>query len=444
MLDALQRSVALKACRVYRTVSLHSALILARLLPLDIRVKKVTWLYEIFYELPHPAHVPNLGFESVEDLDPTTLTDLSSSGRTFTPTIAELKAKSVRPRQNGGIQELRISTRVLLYVIPGRNVHPALGNKEGKKARKDILDIIAEGREVCLLWVRAHAGTAGNEHADELASNAALKNKRTANYDSFPLSFAKMALGWIQDLLHVLKERSIFLKEHAEIEVGTGVQMLRENIPELLSEDENRKMFVTFYEGVLDEKVQQLTEMSAKKSIIPLNLSKFKDYVKSPPRDYSFVVMFTAMQPSRRCAICQHVYDEYLIVANSFRFSPAYNNKLFFGMVDFDEGSDIFQMLRLNTAPVIMHFPAKGKPKPADSMDFERAGIHAEAIAKWIQDRTDLQGPDSYIYGSESCVCQKKNESRINAVEMQTLHNMCEVSLKDVGAMRERCGLKEM
>lgn len=38
-----------------------------------------------------------------------------------------------------------------------------------------------------------------------------------------------------------------------------------------------------------------------------------------------------------------------------------------------------------------MHFPAKGKPKPADSMDFERMGIHAEAIAKWIQDRTDVQ-----------------------------------------------------
>lgn len=95
----------------------------------------------------------------------------------------------------------------------------------------------------------------------------------------------------------------------------------------------------------MEEKVQQLTDMTAKKSIIPLNVNKFKDYVKSPPRDYSFIVMFTAMAPSRRCAICQHVYDEYLIVANSFRFSPSYNNKLFFGMVDFDEGSDIFQMV---------------------------------------------------------------------------------------------------
>lgn len=76
-----------------------------------------------------------------------------------------------------------------------------------------------------------------------------------------------------------------------------------------------------------------------------LNFQKFKDLVKSPPRDYAFIVMFTAMAPARRCAICQHVYDEYLIVANSFRFSPEYNHKLFFGVVDFDEGSEVFQMV---------------------------------------------------------------------------------------------------
>lgn len=85
--------------------------------------------------------------------------------------------------------------------------------------------------------------------------------------------------------------------------------------------------------------------MSAKKPIISLNLNKFKEFVKSPPRDYSFVIMFTAMAASRRCAICQAVNDEYQIVANSFRFSQAVNDKLFFGMVDFDEGSDIFQIV---------------------------------------------------------------------------------------------------
>ncbi|GBP24895.1 hypothetical protein EVAR_14229_1, partial [Eumeta japonica] len=40
MLNAVQRSVALKACGAHRTVSLHSALIPSMLLPLDIRVRE--------------------------------------------------------------------------------------------------------------------------------------------------------------------------------------------------------------------------------------------------------------------------------------------------------------------------------------------------------------------------------------------------------------------
>lgn len=38
-----------------------------------------------------------------------------------------------------------------------------------------------------------------------------------------------------------------------------------------------------------------------------------------------------------------------------------------------------------------MHFPAKGKPKPLDTMDIQRAGFASEMISKWIQERTDVQ-----------------------------------------------------
>ncbi|GBP54224.1 hypothetical protein EVAR_43249_1 [Eumeta japonica] len=51
--------------------------------------------------------------------------------------------------------------------------------------KRDILDIVAEGRRVRLFWVRAHATTTGNERADELARNAALKKKTATNYDRF-------------------------------------------------------------------------------------------------------------------------------------------------------------------------------------------------------------------------------------------------------------------
>ncbi|XP_023030006.1 oligosaccharide transferase gamma subunit [Leptinotarsa decemlineata] len=141
----------------------------------------------------------------------------------------------------------------------------------------------------------------------------------------------------------------------------------------------------------MTERVQQLTDMSNKRAVLRFNANKFRDFVKSSPRNYSVVIMFTAMAPQRQCQVCRHASDEFTIVANSFRYSQSYSNKLFFAVVDFDEGSDVFQMLRLNTAPVFIHFPPKGKQKKADTMDIQRVGFAAETLAKWIAERTDIQ-----------------------------------------------------
>lgn len=97
----------------------------------------------------------------------------------------------------------------------------------------------------------------------------------------------------------------------------------------------------------MSERVQQLLDMNTKKSVMKFNGNKFRDYVKSTPRNYSVVVMFTAMAPARQCMICRHASDEFTIVANSYRYSQLFSSKLFFAMVDFDEGSDVFQMVYL-------------------------------------------------------------------------------------------------
>jgi len=142
--------------------------------------------------------------------------------------------------------------------------------------------------------------------------------------------------------------------------------------------------------SALADKVAQLTDLSARRTVIKLNGNKFRDFVKSAPRNYSIIVMFTALSANRQCAICKQASDEYTMVANSYRYSQAYSNKMFFAMVDFDEGPDVFQSMKLNTAPVFMHFPAKGKPKKSDNMDLQRTGFSAEAIAKWIGERTEI------------------------------------------------------
>ncbi|XP_055969942.1 tumor suppressor candidate 3 isoform X3 [Sorex fumeus] len=143
-------------------------------------------------------------------------------------------------------------------------------------------------------------------------------------------------------------------------------------------------------ENLLAEKVEQLMEWSSRRSIFRMNGDKFRKFIKAPPRNYSMIVMFTALQPQRQCSVCRQANEEYQILANSWRYSSAFCNKLFFSMVDYDEGSDVFQQLNMNSAPSFMHFPPKGRPKRADTFDLQRIGFAAEQLAKWIADRTDV------------------------------------------------------
>ncbi|ETE65501.1 Tumor suppressor candidate 3 [Ophiophagus hannah] len=159
-------------------------------------------------------------------------------------------------------------------------------------------------------------------------------------------------------------------------------------------------------ENLLAEKVEQLIEWSSRRSVIRMNGDKFRRFVKAPPRNYSVIVMFTALQPQRQCSVCREVEfmimlpprndayvqanEEYQVLANSWRYSSAFSNKLFFILVDYDEGADVFQQLNMNSAPTFMHFPPKGKPKRADTFDLQRIGFAAEQLAKWIADRMDV------------------------------------------------------
>ena len=50
----------------------------------------------------------------------------------------------------------------------------------------------------------------------------------------------------------------------------------------------------------------------------------------------------------------------------------------------------VFQLMNLNSAPVIIHFPPKGKRKGDDTFEIQKYGFSAEAISKWAMERTGI------------------------------------------------------
>ncbi|GBP68188.1 hypothetical protein EVAR_23339_1 [Eumeta japonica] len=119
-----------------------------------------------------PAH-SRARVRGVEDLDPTTMDRLAIVRPHIYTDGSKIEGKvgaALTEWRDGWNQELRISTRVLLHDVD-RSYNPL-----AHAARRDILDIVAEVGSA-LVWVRAR-GTAGNERADELARNAALKRRQ--------------------------------------------------------------------------------------------------------------------------------------------------------------------------------------------------------------------------------------------------------------------------
>lgn len=143
----------------------------------------------------------------------------------------------------------------------------------------------------------------------------------------------------------------------------------------------------------LDEQVQQISELFERRPVIKLNSDKFRRFIgsQSVPRNYSFIVMMTALSPQRSCHICRQAHEEFLVTANSFRYSShAQSKRLFFGSVDYDEGSEIFNSLGINSAPCFLYFNEKGNFRNPDELNIQRLGFGADVIARWIAEKTGM------------------------------------------------------
>lgn len=151
--------------------------------------------------------------------------------------------------------------------------------------------------------------------------------------------------------------------------------------------------FIATATADLDDQIQQLNELMERRPVIKLNVDKFKRFIgsQSVPRNYSFIVMMTALSPQRSCHICRQAHEEFLVTATSFRNSPYFESKrLYFGSVDYDEGSDIFNSLGINSAPCFLYFNEKGNFKNPDELNIQRLGFGADVISRWVAEKTGM------------------------------------------------------
>ncbi|KAJ0169561.1 hypothetical protein K1T71_014746 [Dendrolimus kikuchii] len=242
-LGVVQRGFAQKLCRAYRTVSLNAAMVLAGMLPLDLRIQEAKALYEAkrgvvlpmladreverrvaFAHTPHPAKHVDLGFICL--VDQTEVNDhCTQAVRIFTDgSKIEGKVGASLSLWNNDVEttnrKLKLPSYCTVYQTEllaickateeilaspedsfgvysdSRSALQSITNWSSTHhlavtARRNLIESMAIGKGVSLFWVKAHAEVRENDRADALAKAAARTLKTKPHYDRCPVSYVK-------------------------------------------------------------------------------------------------------------------------------------------------------------------------------------------------------------------------------------------------------------
>lgn len=114
------------------------------------------------------------------------------------------------------------------------------------------------------------------------------------------------------------------------------------------------------------------------------------DQLSAIPRNYSTVVLLTALEARFGCQLCKDFQPEWDLLAKSWaREDKRGETRTVFGTLDFTDGKNTFQKLMLQTAPVVLLFPPTvGQNARPDGQpiryDFTAGSQTAEQIHSWL------------------------------------------------------------
>lgn len=113
---------------------------------------------------------------------------------------------------------------------------------------------------------------------------------------------------------------------------------------------------------------QQFHSKQLSSTPVKIEDTAYQKLVASTPRDYSAVVLLTAMDARYGCQLCREFQPEFDLLARSWtKGDKAGESRLVFATLDFNDGRDTFMSLGLQTAPVLLFFPATSGPHAVSS-----------------------------------------------------------------------------
>nr|CAG8478388.1 10406_t:CDS:2 [Entrophospora candida] len=156
----------------------------------------------------------------------------------------------------------------------------------------------------------------------------------------------------------------------------------------------------------LESKVEKLNkETQINNGIVELDSRLYEEYT-GKPRNYSMIILLTAMEPRLNCKPCRDFEPEFQLVASSWLKTANDPSRLYFGVLDFRDGKEVYSKLKLNNAPSIYYFPPTTGPygkeiSEPDRYDFNKHGFLAEELAGYLSNnlgtRIRIQRPFDYL-----------------------------------------------
>eukprot|EP00126_Sphaerothecum_destruens_P012472 Sdes_comp21369_c0_seq1m20015 len=142
----------------------------------------------------------------------------------------------------------------------------------------------------------------------------------------------------------------------------------------------------------LTGKIEALKTLSRDNdNLVFVDEKSYKLFISQQPKNYTSVVVFTALEAYHKCQPCSYLHDQLLLVSRAHKDTKG----LYFFVVDFERASSIFKKLKLNSAPLVKIIKADSGTSGAVDFDINRYGLEAESLVSFLQ--SDFKFPSVTI-----------------------------------------------